>query len=130
MTPAEVISNLDAALDRRGEDILLQRLTLGPASTPIPFGVSCRAFVRGYKPDELVGSITQQDNRVILSPTEISAIGWPGPAVTPPGPGVLDRRVPHKGDRAVINGQVRNVEAATGIYMAGTLVRIEMQVRG
>ena len=41
-----------------------------------------------------------------------------------------DNRVPIKGNRAVIAGKTRNVEAAVGICVGGDLARIEMRVLG
>ncbi len=117
---------LDRALAKVGQDIRLQRLT---GTQSIPFEVTCRAVVRGYAPNELINGITQQDSFVILSPTEIDAKGWPGPQSSA-DPSNIDRRVPRKGDRAFINGKARNVEAATGLYVDDTLVRIEMRVLG
>jgi hypothetical protein len=125
MTPRECIADLDAALATDGEQIVLQRMTLGPGNAPIAFSVHCLAFVRGYEPNEMVGGITQQDSRVIISPTEIVAAGW-----TSGKPANEDRRVPMKGNKAVIAGKVRNVEAAVGKYVGGELVRIEMRVLG
>lgn len=125
MTPAEMIADLDAELADDGEDIRLQRLTLGPGGQQIPFEVVCRAFVRGYDPQELVGGITQTDSRVIMSPTQIIAHQWTSGAT-----GNQDKRVPIKGNRAFIAGKPRNVEAAMGKYVDGELVRIEMRVLG
>jgi hypothetical protein len=126
-SPAGMIARLDASLARVGEDVVLRRYTQGPNSTRIPFAVTVRAQVRGYSPEELVGGITQQDSRVILSPTQIEAAQWPGPTTSPVAG---DRRVPRKGDQMVIAGIARTVEAAAGIYVAGTLVRIECRVLG
>ena len=126
-SPAGMIARLDASLARVGEDVVLRRYTQGPNGARIPFAVTVRAQVRGYSPDELIGGITQQDSRVILSPTQIEAAQWPGPAT---GPEAGDRRVPRKGDQMVIAGIPRTVEAATGIYVAGRLVRIEARVLG
>lgn len=126
MTEAEQdIADLDAALAADGETIELQRL-LG--TQLIPVKVTCRAFVRGYAPNELIGGITQQDSKVIISPTEITRAGWPGPQ-TPPFTN-QDRRVPKKNDRAIIAGKPRSVEASVGFYVGGILVRIEMRVLG
>lgn len=123
---SEHIAALDDALEEDGQEIRLQRLT---GTQLIPFEVKLPAVVRGYAPEQLVGGITQQDSFVILSPTDIDRKGWPGPnsSATPTN---QDRRVPRKGDKAVINGKVRNVEAAVGIYVADVLVRIEMRVLG
>lgn len=123
---ADHITALDQAVADVGQMIKLRRFT---GTQKIPFDVDCLAVVRGYSPDELVGGITQQDSMVIVSPTEITEKGWPGPnsSATPTNE---DRRVPRKGDAAVINGRQRNIEAAVGIYVADTLVRIEMRVLG
>lgn len=125
MTPAECITDLNASLAADGEQIVLQRVTLGPAGALIRFSVDCRAFVRGYEPSEMIGGITQQDSRVIISPTQIETAGW-----TSGRPADEDRRVPVKGNKAIIQGKERNVEAAVGKYVAGQLVRIEMRVLG
>lgn len=123
MTPE--IAALDRALARAGELIVLRRMT---GTTPQTwFDVKCRALVRGYKPEELIGSITQTDSLVILSPTEIDRAQWPG-GVAPTT--TTDPRIPKKGDKAVIRGATRNVEAVGPIYVRGELVRIEMRVIG
>jgi hypothetical protein len=123
---ADALAALDDALADVGQDIKLRRTT---GTQKIPFEVTCRAIVRGYAPEELIGGITQQDSFVILSPSEIERKGWPGPnsSATPTN---KDRRIPHKGDAVTINGAPRNVEAAVGIYVSNDLVRIEMRVRG
>ena len=122
----DAIAALDEALTDVGQQITLQRLT---GTQLIPFAVQLQALVRGYTPEELVGGITQQDSFVILSPTEIDRNGWPG-ANSSATPTNQDRRVPRKGDKAIINGKLRNVEAAVGIYVADVLVRIELRVLG
>jgi len=127
MTPEAAIAMLNRQLAAHGQDIRLTRNTLGPGGVLIPFSVECRAFVRSYKADELVGGIIQGDTLVVLAPTEIEAQGWPGAEVTPTN---QDRRVPRKDDKCVIAGKSRNVEAGTPFYLNGELVRIELQVRG
>ena len=66
---------------------------------------------------------------LILSPTEITRSGWPGPNSSATSTN-QDRRVPRKGDAVVIAGRKRAVEAAGGIYLGGEVVRIEMRVLG
>jgi hypothetical protein len=127
MSPDVALASLDAKLASVGVTITLQRLTAGPGGVQIPFSVDCKAFVRGYRPEELVGGISQQDSFVVLSPSEISARGWPGAATKPT---TLDPRVPVKNDKIVIDGRSRNIEAAVGISIGDTLVRIELQVKG
>lgn len=115
------IDALDAALAAAA-----QTVTLTCRSPNV--SVVCPASVRGYSPQELTSNITQQDSKVILSPTQINNAGWPGTQV----PGTADIRIPKKnrGDTCTINGVARAVEAGVGIYVKDVLVRIEMQVRG
>lgn len=113
-------SALDARLALRGENVTLSR-RVGAANATC----ECRAFVRLYLPEELAGSVIQGDSHVILSGTELGASDtWPGTV----GPG--DQLIPRTGDTIVVAGRTRNVEAAAPIYIAGVLVRIDMQVRG
>jgi hypothetical protein len=121
MTPAFAIAALDRMLASNGEDVVLQKIVAGAVSA----SVTVRAMVRGYRPEELLAGIVQEDRLVICSPSEIDAAGWPG---TPDG--LEDEREPARGDRVSIAGRVHSVQAATGIRLAGVLVRIEMQVRG
>lgn len=114
------IEALDRALARSGQLVTLRALpTNDLASIP--------ALVRGYRPEELTSSISQQDSLVILSPTKINAAVWPGVQV----PGQKDTRIPSKGrgDICIINNVQRAVQAGVGIYVKDVLVRIEMQVR-
>lgn len=117
---------LERQLAAHGQDVRLQRLT---GTQQVFFEVTCRALVRGYEPRELIGGILQGDSKVILSPGEIEANGWPGPNSSAT-PTAQDRRIPRKDDKVVIAGKTRNVEAGAPIYLAGELVRIELQVRG
>lgn len=119
MTPAAAIAMLDRQLAANGQDVVLQRLAAGAVAQ----AVTVRAFVRGFAADELTDSISQQDSKVILSPTGLD--GWSSGAVSP-----LDPRVPIKGNRCVIDGRARAVEAGVAIRMAGEIVRIELAVKG
>lgn len=113
------IDALDRSLVRaRSGTITLRRLPT--------VDVTCPASIRGYLPAELVNGITQQDCKVILSPTQINAAVWPGPQGSGP-----DIRIPsrNRGDLCIINGEIRTVQAAVGLYVQGVLVRIELQVR-
>lgn len=126
---------LDQSLAGAGEWIELQRL-IGTQLTPVK--VRCRAAVRNYGADELIGGITQDMSEVILSPTEIIRAGWPGPDVEKRNAsGVVttafsdqDQRVPRKNDKCVIQGKPRNIEAAKPKYIDGGLVRITLTVAG
>ena len=108
-TPAQAIAELDKALAAAGEDVVMLEVAAG---VPVEPGVPVRGFVRGYKADELVGSIKQGDKRVILSPT-----GLNGP--------------PETDEKVRIAGADFNIEGRPEIIrMAGIVVRIVLQVRG
>jgi hypothetical protein len=132
MTPETAIAILRRQLAAHGQNIRLRRVTQGPGGTQVIYSVECRAFVRGYHPDELVGGIIQGDSKVTLSAAEIEAQGWPGPdsAITTTTLSQQDRRVPRKGDDVRIEGRVRNIENAVPFYLNGELVRIELNARG
>lgn len=130
MHAAFEIAELDKSLAEDGEDIILRRVV--GATNQAFIDVTCRAFVRGYAANELIGGITQQDSKVILSPTQINAANWPGGQPVSNAQFQADPRIPSKnrGDKCVMGGRVRNVESATGIPIDGVLVRIEMRVLG
>lgn len=108
MTPAEAIAMLDRQLADHGEDIALRHMAAGAiASTE-----TVRAFVRGYKPDEVVGNIQQGDGRITVSPTGLAS-------------------APKPNDKTVVGGiKVRNVQAVEEVRLAGVVVRYNLQVRG
>lgn len=108
MTPAQAIAMLDRQLASHGQDVTLQLVNDGAVSS----SETQRGFVRGFRPDELVGGITQNDSKIVLSPTGLGS-------------------VPKKNSRVVVSGGTpRNVQAVHEIRVADTLVRIELQVRG
>lgn len=113
---------LDEFLAEDGQDCVLQRIGSG---VTVDQAVTVRAFPRRLRRVEQIGSngITEQHSMVVLSPTQIIAANW-----TSGRPAYEDRRVPMKGNRIVIAGRVRNVEAAVGLYEGAELVRIELRV--
>lgn len=126
------IRDLDSHLLQDGQDIEIWRVVTAGA-TQINIKVYPRAFVRTRVADELVGGVIQKWSDVTLSPTEITAAGWPGPwtpsaaePVQPP----IDRRIPIKNDKCVIGGRPCNIELAKPILVDNELVRIEMRVLG
>lgn len=108
MTPGQAIAMLDRQLADHGEDIALRHMSGGTAASI----ETVRAFVRGYKPDEVVGAIQQGDGKITLSPTGLSL-------------------PPKFNDKTVIGGtKVRNIQAVEEIKLAGVVVRYNVQVRG
>jgi hypothetical protein len=130
-TPAGAIARLDAALARRGENVVLRRVVgLAPNSTNVDVTVraTVRAAVRSNRPGELIGDMADTDSKVTLSPSDIAAAQWPAGevvSVTAPEPSL-----PRRGDKVIIAGRVRNVEAVNAVRVADTLVRIELRVLG
>lgn len=106
-TSADAIVELDKAIAAAGQTVKLMKTAAGVPDA----GGDRPAFVRGYKPDELIGDVRQNDLRVILSPTGLAEL-------------------PEKGWKVLARGKTRNVEAAEHISMGETVVRIELQVRG
>jgi len=128
VSPEDAISSLDRMLAANGQDIQLVRVT--GAANQAKFAATVRAFVRGYKPNEIVGSIVQGDSMVTISATDIERANWPGPQVVKSPPVTADIRVPTTNDKAVIAGKTRNIAAAVPFYLDGQLVRIELSVKG
>lgn len=107
MTPASAIAMLDRTVARHGQTVILRR---GDTDTTV------RAFVRNYRPDELVNGIQQGDTSLVLSPTQV--------ADTPFAASI------QRNDKVVIGGRVRNVQGADPVLIADQLVRINLLVRG
>jgi hypothetical protein len=118
MTPEQAIDSLDRMLAKVGQSVTLQKLVSGVVTVQ----GSCRAFVRGYRPEEFIGGITQNDMKMIFSPTDATKGAW----------GALPSIVPVRGDRVVLENpkRVLAVQAAIGIQMNDKIVRLEAQIRG
>ncbi|MBB3591723.1 hypothetical protein FHX08_002067 [Rhizobium sp. BK529] len=124
MTPDHAIAQLDDQLLKHGEDILLSRRVSGGPDAE----VTCRALVRGIRAEQIVGTITQLDLNVIISPTQILTAGWP--SGDPPAPGAVDPRLPRVADFLVIKGRERQVKMSDPIYLHGQWVRCNLVVAG
>jgi hypothetical protein len=108
MTPAQMIADLDEALARVGSTVALRKTNTTTGQ------VTVKARVRFYAPAEIAGIIEQGDSKVVLSPTGLGAFGVP----------------PQGGFVVTADGTPRRIITPTPIYVADTLVRIELQVRG
>lgn len=108
MTPAHAIAKLTRQLTRHGQNVDLRKMS-GGAITSETKGV--RAFVRGYKPEELVGQIQQGDRNVVLLP-DVPALAL------------------RKTDKIVVLGAVTNIESAEIVLMDNKPVRVNLRVRG
>jgi hypothetical protein len=104
MTPAR----LTAIIAAQGEACTLQR------SGQTDLSVS--AFVRGYRPEQLVGGLQQGDRQVTMTDSEIAAASWPGP--------------PQKGDFVVINSKTTAVQDVESREVGGVTYMHVLTVRG
>lgn len=108
MTPAETIASLDAQLAEHGQDIVLRKGGTIAGQKTVP------AFVRGYRPNELVGLIKQGDKKVTISATALAGFGEPGEIAA-----------------AFFDQKHRTVQGEPEIIrLANTLVRVNLTVRG
>ncbi|MGH6773116.1 hypothetical protein [Brucella tritici] len=108
MTPAHAIAKLERQLVRHGQNVDLRKMAGGAIESEVK-GV--RAFVRGFKPDELVGPIEQGDRNIVLLP-EATALAL------------------KKGYKIVIAGTVTSVESVEFVRMTDVPVRVNVRVRG
>lgn len=108
-----MIADLDAALLKSGQDIVVRRYT-APAGDPRPnIEVTVRASVRPVRPNQLVGAIDQSASNIVMSPTGLGSL--------------LPLK---KGDKAIIQGRERQIEFVKPIEAANQLVRVELMVLG
>jgi hypothetical protein len=113
MTPAEVIADLDRAIERTGQDVIWRRYTASTGSPRPKIELPVRAFVRPLEAEDLVGNIDSTFSKVIMSATGKSSML---PIV--------------KGDKIVIDGRERNVEIPKPYRYQNELIRIVAVVGG
>lgn len=126
-----MLAQLDRRLKTRGEDVVLRR-RVGTSNQSF---VDCRipAIVRALTVEQLIGSITQQNFFIIVSPTHIMQQQWPG-GRTPPAGGSLiipaDPRIPTTSDVVMLRGSQRAIGRVAPIFDSGECIRIELAVTG
>lgn len=101
MTPAAAIAALDRQITAHGQSIALKRGTVGQ---------NARGFVRGLKPEQLVGLLTQASRMVTVSPSTLGSFA------------------PRANDEFATNGAVGKVVAAEPVYIGTTIVRWNITV--
>lgn len=129
-----MLSHLDRFLKHRGEDIWLQRQVGTGPTAQTRVRVKVRAWVKSLMEEQLIGSITQQNFMVIISPTQLNAEQWPGgqPPSTPSF-GIIDasdRRIPETTDAVFLRGRQRTIQNVQPVFDRGECVRIEMNCLG
>lgn len=96
----------------RGQTVRLQRVNVRDEKLFIPF----RAFVRGYRPDELAGGIEQGESVVVISPTALAKAGISDPI---------------KGnDRLWVAGTPRAVRMCNPVATDDVVVRWDAWIKG
>lgn len=108
MTPEHAIAKLQRQLATHGQNVDLRKIANGQTQSE---ALAQRAFVRGFRPEELVGQIQQGDRNVVFLP-DATAIAL------------------KKGDKIVIAGAAANVEVAEIVRMHDVPVRVNVRVRG
>lgn len=129
MTPDAAIAALDRQLARHGEDIVISRV-VKRGGVNVTVSVTCRAFVRAVSADEIAGKITVDDMKVIISPTQIIAAGWPGADENIVAGNAVDQRIPKSSDKVLVQGRPREIKAPKPKLLNGEWVRSDMVVAG
>lgn len=101
MTPIDAIAALDRQIAAHGQSITFKR-----GST----GQTARGFVRGFKPEQLVGLLTQASRQVTVSPSTLGSY------------------VPRANDTFGTLGSLGTVIAAEPIHIGTTIVRWNITV--
>lgn len=99
---------LDAALLARGEDVVLRRQIVSGQSVS-NIDVTCRARIDTVGADEIAGTISQSDLKLIISPTQILAAQWPGGVPEYPVSNASDPRMPRATDFVICRGKQRQI---------------------
>lgn len=106
------VASVEADIEREGEPVeLLRNLPDGGQLT-----ASLKAFVRGFKPEELGGGIVQGDRAMHVAPRKLAAAGWPD--------------APRKPDQVTIAGKTATVQSCETRRLRGVPCMHLVQVRG
>ena len=108
ITPADIA----AEIAREGQTVTIRRIATGVA----PVAATCKAMVRGYRPEELVQGVVQGDRRVVIAAATLQSLGWPIP--------------PRKGDSVEASGKRLAVQAVEEIAVRDEPGKYIIQARG
>jgi hypothetical protein len=126
---SDYVASLDDALSEAGEAVILRRI-VGTGSAAVNIDVTVRAAVRKLSADELVGTLSQTDDMVVISPTQILTAQWPGGTPVSAAIHQEDPRIPKIGDKLIIKGKVRDVILSKPIFVGDEWVRCELVAKG
>ncbi len=125
MTPDAAIAMLDRQLAKHGEDVVITRI-VKRGGVNVTESVTCRAFVKLVSADEIVGKITADDLKIIISPTQILAAGWPGTDENIIAGNNVDQRIPKSSDKVLVQGRPREIRAPKPKLLNGVWVRSDL----
>lgn len=117
LDPEQMIADLDAAIERRGQMVKLIRFSTGPDGQRIPFEVKFKANVREAGPSDLVEQ--GGDTVVVISPTSLREHRFPG--------------LPRKDDHLIVDTDGDNpadIQRIAPIRVDDVLVRVRVICRG
>lgn len=106
------IASVAARIEREGEDVELLRMLEGGGE----MRATVKAFVRGFKPEELGGGIVQGDRAMHVAPATLAAAGFPD--------------APRKPDQVTIAGRTATVQSCETRRLRGVPCVHIVQVRG
>lgn len=117
MTPEECKSVYRDMMEEVGENVFVRRY-FGTGVNRNKFEVKVLARIVGYSPQELVGTIVQGDQKLIVLVDDLEIYQFPLPLI--------------KNDKVVVRGKELNIEAVDGNTrrIDGELIAYELQVRG
>lgn len=128
----QLLAQLDRRLAHRGENVVLRR-RVQAGSTGSFVDAVVPAIVRALTVEQLIGSITQQNFFIIVSPTHLLRQQWPGgkpPAATGGLIEPTDPRIPNTSDVVYVRGAQRAVGRVAPVFDSGECIRIELSVTG
>lgn len=120
MTQGGERERLDAALASAGETITLRRQTVAEEGVS-NVDVDCRARIDTVAEADIVGTVSFQDMKVIMSPSQILSEDWPDGETA---------ALPKVNDFVVIRGKQRQIKKVDAIIINDIWVRINLIVAG
>jgi hypothetical protein len=128
-----LLAQLNRRLEKRGEPVWFERFSGTGVNRP-SVRAKVPAIVRALTVEQLIGSITQQNLFVIISPTHLLVDKkWPG-GITPKVQGSVielsDSRMPISSDNLYCRGQARSIQNVKAVFDKDECIRIEINVLG
>lgn len=115
MKPSRAIAMLDRQVANHGQAVTLRRIVPGSSE----LDASVRAVVRGYRPEQVTDAATVGSSSVTVSPTALKGTAFEAGGAWPT-----------VGDRVVVDGRVRIIEAAEPLKIDDVVVRFNLVVAG